>query len=105
MNAIVSFTPIPMEDGVQRTLQLSTLSAVDFAVEVLAGTRTGPIFETLVVTEAMKWVSTSGLAADLFFYRTRSGMEVDLSLSTPGGLLVASRVLRCRRRQRVALRV
>ncbi len=51
------------------------------------GPATGPIFETLVVTEAMKWVSTSGLAADLFFYRTRSGMEVDLILSTPGGIL------------------
>ena len=51
------------------------------------GPLTGPLFETLVVSEAHKWIETMGRDADLFFYRTRSGREVDLLVSTPRGVL------------------
>lgn len=51
------------------------------------GPLTGPLFETLVVSEAHKWIQTMGREADLFFYRTRSGREVDLLVSTPRGVL------------------
>lgn len=51
------------------------------------GPLTGPMFETLVVSEAHKWIETMGRDADLFFYRTRSGREVDLLVSTPSGVL------------------
>lgn len=50
------------------------------------GTVTGPMFETLVVTEVHKWVATCELVVDLSFYRTRSGLEVDLLLTTPHGV-------------------
>jgi len=51
------------------------------------GPLTGPLFETLVVAETVKLVRTFGLEAETFFYRTRSGLEVDLVLLTPAGVL------------------
>jgi uncharacterized protein len=50
------------------------------------GVSTGQLFETLVVTEVHKWVKTAELPVDLAFYRTRSGLEVDLLLTTPHGV-------------------
>jgi predicted AAA+ superfamily ATPase len=50
------------------------------------GEVTGQIFETLVVTEIQKWVKTAELPVDLAFYRTRSGLEVDLLVTTPDGV-------------------
>jgi uncharacterized protein len=47
----------------------------------------GEMFETLVVGEIHKWVHTMALDTPLAFYRTRSGMEVDLLATTPRGLL------------------
>lgn len=47
----------------------------------------GPQFETLVVTECKKWISTAFEPAKLFYYRTRSGQEVDLLLELPSGIL------------------
>lgn len=44
------------------------------------------MFETLVVTEVYKWVETTERPVDLSFYRTRSGMEVDLLVTTPHGV-------------------
>jgi len=44
----------------------------------------GSLFETLVVAEVIKWVSTAALPVDLFFYRTRSGFEVDLLIEGDG---------------------
>ncbi len=38
----------------------------------------GQLLETLVVGECDKWIQTAGLRARLSFYRTRSGMELDL---------------------------
>jgi uncharacterized protein len=51
------------------------------------GGTTGQMFETLVVTEVWKWVKTAERAVDLAFYRTRSGLEVDLLLTTTHGVL------------------
>jgi predicted AAA+ superfamily ATPase len=51
------------------------------------GGTTGQMFETLVVTEVWKWVKTAERAVDLAFYRTRSGLEVDLLLTTSHGIL------------------
>ena len=50
------------------------------------GPATGQIFENLVVSEIFKWVKTQDRKADLFFYRTRSGLEVDLLLITSSGV-------------------
>lgn len=51
------------------------------------GPLTGALFETLVVAEAVKLIRTLGLDVEAFFYRTRSGMEVDVLLQTPRGIL------------------
>lgn len=51
------------------------------------GPTTGPLFETLVLTECHKWIQTAAADAELFFYRTRSGREVDLLIRTPAGIL------------------
>ena len=45
------------------------------------------LFETMVVGEMKKWSSAAGVDAEWFFYRTRSGLEVDLLLETPAGVL------------------
>ncbi|HEY8020369.1 MAG TPA: ATP-binding protein [Thermoanaerobaculia bacterium] len=50
------------------------------------GRVTGPMLETLVVTEVWKWVKTGGLPVDLAVYRTRAGLEVDLLATTPHGV-------------------
>jgi predicted AAA+ superfamily ATPase len=50
------------------------------------GDVTGQIFETLVVSEFQKWVKTAELPVDLAFYRTRSGLEVDLLVTTSDGV-------------------
>ncbi len=50
------------------------------------GPVTGAMFETLVVTELYKWVRTHDRPVDLAFYRTRSGLEVDLLITTPEGV-------------------
>ena len=51
------------------------------------GELTGPLFETLVVAEARKWIDTVGRDVSLWFYRTRSGREVDLLITTPAGVI------------------
>ena len=51
------------------------------------GELTGAQFESVVVTEIHKWVSTAGRAVDLSFYRTRSGLEVDLLAESDGRVL------------------
>lgn len=51
------------------------------------GELTGEQFETLVVGEVHKWISTMGRDVEANFYRTRSGLEVDLLLQCPGGVL------------------
>ncbi len=51
------------------------------------GDPTGPVFETYVVSEVYKWIKTSATEAELSFYRTRSGLELDLLIQTPRGIL------------------
>ena len=52
-----------------------------------AGELTGPLFESLVISEARKWVDTLARDTPLSFYRTRNGREIDLLVTTPHGLI------------------
>jgi hypothetical protein len=47
----------------------------------------GEIFETMVVNEIFKWIKTTQRDIEMFFYRTRSGLELDLLLSTGNGFI------------------
>jgi uncharacterized protein len=51
------------------------------------GETTGELFETMIVSELFKWVKTAQLDLEIYFYRTRSGMELDLLLDTEKGFL------------------
>lgn len=51
------------------------------------GAASGSLVESLVVAECHKWISTMAVDAKLYFYRTRSGFEVDLLIATPHGIL------------------
>jgi predicted AAA+ superfamily ATPase len=51
------------------------------------GEVSGEIYETMVVAEVFKWIKTAQKNAELYFYRTRSGLEVDLFLKTEGGII------------------
>ncbi len=51
------------------------------------GEATGQLYETMVVSEMVKWLRTYQREANLYFYRTRSGMEVDLIIETENGLI------------------
>ena len=42
------------------------------------GPASGALFETLVVSEIHKWLRTRGRPERMAFYRTRSGLELDL---------------------------
>lgn len=48
---------------------------------------TGELFENYVLAEIWKWCNSAAEDVNLYFYRTRSGMEVDLLLDTPKGLI------------------
>lgn len=50
------------------------------------GEITGELYETMVVGEMTKWMRTVQSDGALYFYRTRSGMEMDLLLETPAGI-------------------
>lgn len=64
------------------------------------GDLTGHLFETLVVSEARKWIDTLARDATLWFYRSRSGLEVDLLVTTPDGIIG----IEIKNRARVGLR-
>jgi uncharacterized protein len=51
------------------------------------GALTGELYETMVVSELIKWIRTSQIDADVYFYRTRSGMELDLLVQTSSGFI------------------
>lgn len=56
----------------------------------LTGTQdavTGEIYESMVLAEWVKWMKTMGREGELYFYRTRSGLEVDLLLESPAGVV------------------
>ena len=47
----------------------------------------GEIFESMVVGELMKWVKTAQKNGEMYFYRTHSGLEVDILLQTENGII------------------
>lgn len=51
------------------------------------GSEEGGVVETYAVSEMHKWVRTVGERAELFYYRTRSGFEVDLLVKLEKGFL------------------
>lgn len=51
------------------------------------GELSGEIYETMVVAELFKWIKTAQRDAEIFFYRTRSGLEVDILLKTSSGII------------------
>jgi len=51
------------------------------------GEQFGQVYETMVVGELIKWIRTAQKKAEIYFYRTRSGMELDILLETEGGLI------------------
>ncbi len=51
-----------------------------------SGGVSGSLLETFVVAELNKWARGSGADLKLFYYRTRSGLEVDLLLESKRGL-------------------
>lgn len=52
-----------------------------------AGEISGEIYETYVVAEIYKWINSCQKAVEVYFYRTRSGLELDLLLKTEKGFL------------------
>ncbi len=59
-------------------------------IRCLTGMRelaTGEIYESMVVAEIVKWMKTMGCEGDLYFYRTRSGMEVDILFESAAGIV------------------
>jgi len=56
--------------------------------ETLAAHATrGPIFETLVLSELWKTAAHQGKEPNLFFWRDRAGLELDILMETAMGLL------------------
>ncbi len=51
------------------------------------GEISGEVYETMVVGEIFKWVKTTQKNVELYFYRTRSGLELDLLLETENGYI------------------
>jgi uncharacterized protein len=51
------------------------------------GELVGEIYETMVVDELYKWIKTTQKEAQIYFYRTRAGLELDLLLETEHGLI------------------
>jgi predicted AAA+ superfamily ATPase len=45
------------------------------------------LFENYLASELMKFIRTNRLENKLYFYRTRSGMEVDFIVTTNNGIL------------------
>ena len=53
----------------------------------MRGEHSGQIYETMVVGEIVKWIKTVQTNAEIYFYRTRSGMELDILLRTEAGII------------------
>ncbi|MBU4267646.1 MAG: ATP-binding protein [Acidobacteria bacterium] len=47
----------------------------------------GPLFENYIVSEIMKYISSSKNSNKIYFYRTRSGLEIDLLIEMEKGLI------------------
>ncbi|MDQ7064106.1 MAG: ATP-binding protein [candidate division KSB1 bacterium] len=53
----------------------------------LWGKESGSVFETMVVGEIIKWMRTTRKNGEIYFYRTRAGMEMDVLLQLPQGFI------------------
>lgn len=51
------------------------------------GELTGEIYETMVVNELFKWLKTTQRNANMYFYRTHSGLELDILIETEFGII------------------
>ena len=51
------------------------------------GEATGELYETMVISELVKWIKTVQLDVEVYFYRTRSGMELDVLIETEMGFI------------------
>lgn len=51
------------------------------------GDLSGEVYETMVVSEIIKYMKTVQRQEEIYFYRTRSGLELDLLLQTEKGLI------------------
>src|SRR4030043_559644 len=51
------------------------------------GDPSGEVYETMVVSEIIKWMKTVQRQEEIYFYRTRSGLELDILLQTEKGLI------------------
>lgn len=51
------------------------------------GELTGELYETMVVSEIVKWIKTCQVDSEIYYYRTRSGMELDIMMETEKGIL------------------
>jgi len=51
------------------------------------GDVSGQIYETMIVAEIYKWIKTAQRGVDIYFYRTRSGLELDIILQTRNGIV------------------
>ncbi len=47
----------------------------------------GELYESMVVGELVKWMKTMARDGDLYFYRTRSGLEVDILFESQAGVV------------------
>jgi predicted AAA+ superfamily ATPase len=59
-------------------------------MRVVSGLReaiSGEIYETMVISELFKWMKTMQRGEEVYFYRTRSGLELDLLLPTEAGII------------------
>ncbi len=66
------------------------MSEIIQKARVLSGFRgelSGEIYETMVVSEIIKWIKTVQRQEEIYFYRTRSGLELDILLQTEKGLI------------------
>jgi predicted AAA+ superfamily ATPase len=51
------------------------------------GEHLAEVYETMVVGEILKWMKTAQKDGEVYFYRTRSGLELDILLQTQSGLI------------------
>lgn len=52
----------------------------------MRGLHAGNLYETMVVAEIYKWIKTAQHDAELFFYRTRAGLELDMLIKASNGV-------------------
>lgn len=52
-----------------------------------SGEASGEVYENYAVAEIFKWIRTAQKDVEIYFYRTRSGLELDLLLKTEKGFI------------------